>query len=48
MRRIIAVTVALITTNSVATVASASDDFWSELFWRVIEFIRDSGGIWNL
>lgn len=48
MKRIIAVAVAIATMNGVALAAEEGSEFWTGLFWEILNFIADAGGMWQL
>lgn len=48
MRRIMGAIIAILTMTGAASAAADGSEFWTELFWQILEFIANAGGMWQL
>jgi len=50
MRRIVVAAIVLFGSSGIALAEDGGEfvEFWSALFWNVLNFIAGSGGIWQL
>ena len=48
MKRALVAVAVLFGTSGVAAASADGGVFWTLYFWQVLQFIAESGGIWNL